>query len=519
MLEVVGPVLQVAEIPEEARLQRRVADAADLDQQRLRLGPRGLEVAGVAQRGHRRLALAQRIDLRLLLGSGRGRRPERARIGAAAERHQRGGGGQLAQPVVEAGDAQLQQIGRLLAAHHRGLARLGAHRAPVGGIAIEALRHRAEGRLRVGQPGGGEGPLHLHAPGLIPDACQLRLGAAALARAQNAPRRERTRDQHHRASQRGQPPAPGAPGIAREALQQLAHRGGTQPGVRLQPGQERAPDPRGDRRRVDARARLQLRFSGSGERAEERLVQHRAEGEEIGARVGRASRPLLGREISSGRPLRAAIGAGLRQAEVGHPRTPVRGDQELRRAEVPVHDAGLVRSLQPAPRLDEKLEHLAPAARPLRQPGRQRPPALHQLHGDEDLLARLPRVVHPDDRGMGHAGQRPGLAQGARARRLRPRALSGLEREQLERHPPVELGIVSEIDAPRGPRAQLALDPIATDLRCHRLHLLPASSEGWGWERPTPRGAARKARSGSWRDRKTQPRTLPSPPSNSHLVT
>jgi hypothetical protein len=60
-----------------------------------------------------------------------------------------------------------------------------------------------------------------------------------------------------------------------------------------------------------------------------------------------------------------------------------------------VDEPGRVRRRQPAPRLQEHGQHLAPGPLPRATPARQRL-SLDELHGDEHLAAERAHVVHRD---------------------------------------------------------------------------------------------------------------------------
>ena len=97
--------------------------------------------------------------------------------------------------------------------------------------------------------------------------------------------------------------------------------------------------------------------------------------------------------------------------------------------------------------------HDRPAAEP-------RPQGLagHVLHGDEGLARHHPRVVDGDDVGVRQLRQRlrlPVQASGAFAAHAHP--------HQLERHVPIELGIVREVDEAHPPLADHAEQLVAPD--------------------------------------------------------
>ncbi len=85
---------------------------------------------------------------------------------------------------------------------------------------------------------------------------------------------------------------------------------------------------------------------------------------------------------------------------------------------------------------------------------------MHQLHGDERLVADAADVVDRDDVGVRQPGHRPRLAEQPRARLRTHRSLR--LSDHLERDAAIQLRVIGLVDDPHAARAQLAHQLIAT---------------------------------------------------------
>ncbi len=335
------------------------------------------------------------------------------------------------------------------------LARLGVHRHPPAGPAVDPLLDAGPGPLGDGRAGGEEGRAHGLLARRVPDAGHAlrRAPARALLRRQQRDDQQRDSAEDRQRGQRDSGAEAGAARIAAQLGQQPIHRREAPAGLRRHAAGEHAADAGGDVVRewqlagVAGRRRRQL----GGERARlridgvdlvrplpaQRLVQRDAEAVLIGAAVHRrpplallrrhvgrrpdggaggsegAALPAVARRVLGsarrdglvgsvlgvvggiGRLVLGAVEIDGGQPEVGHAHAAGVVDEDVVRLEVAVHDAGGVGGSQTLAGALEHLHHLAPGARALGQPAAQRAPG-HQLHGQEDLVGVRADVVHGD---------------------------------------------------------------------------------------------------------------------------
>ena len=187
--------------------------------------------------------------------------------------------------------------------------------------------------------------------------------------------------------------------------------------------------------------------------------------------VRRFAARLLGRHVvhrAENRPgvgHGAALGQRSRDPEVGDVGVAVAIDQDVRRLQIAVHDAGVVRRLQ-------RLADLPGQGKPLVE--RQRPLALQEalevrpldvVHRDETDLAGLPEVVDPQDVLVGHLAGEQDLALEA-FQDLRPRR--HLRPDDLERHEAPELAIPRLVDRPHAALTEDRQDLVARSKKSSR---------------------------------------------------
>ena len=149
-------------------------------------------------------------------------------------------------------------------------------------------------------------------------------------------------------------------------------------------------------------------------------------------------------------------------AEVDDAHAAVVADQHVVGLEVAVDEPRRVRPGEALPGLDEDLERLVDAARPLREPAGQAHP-VDQLHRQVHDLAERVGVVHRDHVGVRELGQRLRLAQqaGGDVAGLRP----GPRVHHLERDPAIEARVVRRVDHAHRPGADAVEDHVAVDRR------------------------------------------------------
>ena len=260
------------------------------------------------------------------------------------------------------------------------------------------------------------------------------------------------------------------------------------PGISRRPRRRRSGVPGrslSTRRRVVAQDRRQERRHGLAlERAaaREHLVEHRAEREDVGARVDGLAARLLRRHVGGraehdsgprgaisrqrgGRP--GARGAGhrrqLREAEVEHLDLARRREHDVGRLDVAVDDPRRVRGRERARDVHRVAQRLVHRQRPLREQAVERA-ALHVLHRDAvRAVGRLVDVVDGDDVRVIERRGGAGLADEARA------TFGVVERvaaQQLQRDGPGETGVARPVEHAHPSLAELLEDLVATAGRC-----------------------------------------------------
>ena len=190
--------------------------------------------------------------------------------------------------------------------------------------------------------------------------------------------------------------------------------------------------------------------------AREHLVQHRAEREHVGARVGHVAVDALRRDVAGcpeqrlrdrlarrrrGRPLRRAAAAQAGEAEVEDLHPPVAGQDDVRGLDVVVQDAPRVGRGEPVADLDRGLERLADGQPAAQQPALQRL-SLDELEDDVRDVALVPDIVDGHDR---RVLDRSG---GARLVLEQPEPLGvarRLEIEELDRDVAAEAGVARTV--------------------------------------------------------------------------
>ena len=225
------------------------------------------------------------------------------------------------------------------------------------------------------------------------------------------------------------------------------------------------------------------------------LVEHRAEGELVGAVVHRTPARLLGRhvpdrahddarggvgrpqdvgpgrhlrDVLAGRPLvTAAVAAQLGEAEVEDLHVAVARQHHVLGLEVAVDDAGGVRAGEPVGQLAGDVEHLPGRQRELgaNQVAQRR--AVHELHDGEGQPGRLADLVDGDDVGVVEGRGRAGLL-GESTEAVRDRG-EGLGQE-LDGDVAAEVEVPRTVDLAHAPRAQLVEELVPAE---------PHADHGW----------------------------------------
>jgi hypothetical protein len=172
-------------------------------------------------------------------------------------------------------------------------------------------------------------------------------------------------------------------------------------------------------------------------------VQQHAEAPEIGPRIDRLTERLLGRHVRqradrsarSGvgqrRPIDVvAVGEQLGDTEVQYLHVPFRRQHHVRRLQISMHDATLVRLGERVGDLDADRRRLAGGERRSGEPRGERFPG-HALHDEIRQAVDLEHVEQCGDSGMRQARERERLPAEAHPARL---VAEGLRRQRLDRH-------------------------------------------------------------------------------------
>ena len=240
-------------------------------------------------------------------------------------------------------------------------------------------------------------------------------------------------------------------GLREAAVEHALHDGPRGPERRL--GQARGRLLQNGVERLDAGLTAEGRFP------RQHLVEQRAEGEEVAARVHVAPPHLLGRHVGGGAKdapgvrvaPRRRVGSALEgrsrtqqlgEAEVDDLGVSRLGEHHVLRLQVAVNDAARVRLDQALGHLDREVERAGGLDRGARDRGGERP-AAHQLHGDEGRSLGLVDLVDHRDGGVRERGSRARFL-------LEPSLLLGLAHgggaEHLERDLPAQRRVEGAVD-------------------------------------------------------------------------
>jgi hypothetical protein len=213
------------------------------------------------------------------------------------------------------------------------------------------------------------------------------------------------------------------------------------------------------------------------------FVQHHAEREDVGARVGRLAIRLFGRHVrrrTENHPRLGShqgadpalggvaigqvvwIGSGFGEfceTEIENFDAVLVGDHDVARLEIPVQDAGGMRGRHRIGDLNRVLQALV-YRQPLSRNQRGERAAGDVLHRDEIVFALLADLVNRDDMRMVEAGGRSRFLNEALLPFVVDRLLAV---EQLERHRAAETGIDSTIDDPHAAFAEWRKDLVMRD--------------------------------------------------------
>jgi len=153
----------------------------------------------------------------------------------------------------------------------------------------------------------------------------------------------------------------------------------------------------------------------------------------------------------------------LREPEVAQPRL-VAGDEDVRRLDVAMDQAGGVRDVERSGDVRDQRDRPLGLERPLAAQKAAQVDAFDPLHRDVEEPAVFAGVEHRDEVGMLEQRGDAALAQEP----LAEPGVGGDGRvEHLERHR-APLGIAGQVDGSGGALAQQRLDPVTGDLRARR---------------------------------------------------
>jgi hypothetical protein len=214
--------------------------------------------------------------------------------------------------------------------------------------------------------------------------------------------------------------------------------------------------------------------AGEGAPPRQQLVEHRAEREDVGARVRAVAVRLLGRHVVRSAHHDAARGRVLhaaREPEVHDLDLPARQHVDVARLEVAVQHALRVGEGEPVEDLLHHRELLVERHRLARAEHLPQVAALEQLHRHVGHAALVAEVVDRDDIRVVELGGRTRLVLEALPRLL---VVAQPSQHDLDRDVAAEHRVVSPEDLAHGARADLLDDRVLTDLA--KLHLRPRRS-------------------------------------------
>ena len=181
--------------------------------------------------------------------------------------------------------------------------------------------------------------------------------------------------------------------------------------------------------------------------ARQHLEEHDAKRPQIGARI-RLAADLLGRHVRHRPEKRTggaeALVARFRQPEVQDFHRPVREQHDVARLQVPMHDAGGVRALQPPRDLPRDVEGSAHGERPILIEARlERFPRIERHRQEQPPVFRLPHLVERAEVRMIERGDRARFPE-----ETRPGGSIGVwfGGKELQRHHPAQARVLGAVD-------------------------------------------------------------------------
>jgi hypothetical protein len=151
-----------------------------------------------------------------------------------------------------------------------------------------------------------------------------------------------------------------------------------------------------------------------------------------------------------------------RQPEVRDPHPAVVAHEHVLGLEVAVNDARGVRGGDAPAGVDEEVSHLAPRARRRAQPCPKRA-ATDELHREEHLVAKGPGVMHLNHVGVRKPRHGLRLPQEPRGEGVRRPHMRGVRPQELQRHLPIQLGVIGAVDDTHSARADDVEDDVTAD--------------------------------------------------------
>ena len=214
--------------------------------------------------------------------------------------------------------------------------------------------------------------------------------------------------------------------------------------------------------------------------AGEHLVEHEAERVQVALHRHRAARELLGRHVGrrAGPRVRAVVGRPG-DAEVGEAHVPLAVDHHVRRLEVAVQHAPLVRGGEAGAQLPRHLDRLVLRQPPDAAQQRREVLAVDVLHREVRPAVDLADVVHAADVLVGDLARDAHLV--VELREARGIGGDGLGQE-LQRHGLVEAQVVGAVHLAHAAASEQADDAVAV------------VDDGAGREAPTVTGRQRGGR-------------------------
>ncbi len=246
--------------------------------------------------------------------------------------------------------------------------------------------------------------------------------------------------------------------------------------------------------------------SFQGTLAREYFIQHEAKRVDVAADRHFAARQLFRGHVGR-RPCADRFARGSRKAEVSDAHFARAVDHHIRRLEIPVDDAPLVRGGEAGADLSRDLERAILRKAPYSPEQRREILAVHVLHRQERVALDFIDVVHAADVRMRHLPRHPDL----RVELGEPRGIPvHVAPQEFQRHRLSKLQVVGAKHFPHSALSEPADDAVAPAEEGARREAAVIDIAGRR-EQPAAGRSLRRSRSARWRFRGPVPQSRPIP--------